>query len=50
MKIAEFDYAWQKLRQREVTIPECIINSHDFSVTDTSYVFFQVSQQALRFL
>jgi hypothetical protein len=42
MKIVEFDEQWRISASRIMSMDDGLLNCHDFSVTESSYVFFQV--------
>ena len=42
MEVVEFDEAWNQLGCRAVHMDDGLINCHDFAISDSSYVFFQV--------
>ena len=42
MEVVEFDEAWTQLGCRVVHMDDGLINCHDFAISASSYVFFQV--------
>ena len=42
MEVVEFDEGWNQLGCRAVHMDDGLINCHDFAISASSYVFFQV--------